>query len=117
MEAHYELSLVDWQKVIRELYHYLNKEKYKHKTTSLETPFRKTLFDHRNGLASTITYNFTRKVNIFSSHKFTLHIPDQTKFHSGDIRYEASKWYGINFWWVIRMKLLGKGGIESTKLS
>ena len=51
-----------------------------------------------------------------SNHNFPLHLPQQTKHHSGDSRYNALIWYSINIQWVFGMQQIGGGGRESTKL-
>ena len=51
---------------------------------------------------------------IVSNHQLTLHIPEQTNHHSEDVLYELSKCYSIKLWWVLKMKLIGGGGREST---
>ena len=46
---------------------------------------------------------------------FFLHLPHQTKHHSGDPRYTALKWYIINFQWVFGMQLIRGEERESIK--
>ena len=71
-----------------------------------------------NGLACTIDFKCNRKkqYKCLSNHHFPLHLPEKTKHHSSDPRYDALKWYSINFQWFLCMQLIGGGGIESTKL-
>ena len=44
------------------------------------------------------------------NHHFPLHLPQQTKHHSGYPQYAASKWCSINFQWVFGMQLIAGGG-------
>ena len=76
-----------------------------------------SISDHRNGLASTIEFMCNRKKQDkrLNNHNFPLHLPQKTKHHSVDPRYEADKWYSINFQSVFGMQLIGQGG-GSTKL-
>ena len=71
-------------------------------------------FDQRNGLDSTTMWNYSRNKQgkIFSNHKFPIYIPEQTKNHYGDIRYEASKWYHIIIRCVFGMQLISGCGRE-----
>ena len=77
-----------------------------------------SISEHSNGLASTIEYRCDKKKQDKrqSNHHFPLHLPQQTKHHSGDNQYAALIWYYINFQWVFGMQLIGGGGRESTKL-
>ena len=51
-----------------------------------------------------------------NNNNFPLHLPHQTKNHSGYPRYAASIWYSIHFQWVFRMQLIeyGRGGITKS---
>ena len=73
-----------------------------------------SISEHSNGLASTIEFKCNKKKQEkrLSNH----HLPQQTKHHSGDSRYNELIWYSINFQWVFRMQLIGGGERESTKL-
>ena len=57
------------------------------------------IYEHRNGLASTIDFMCNRKKQDkrLRKHHFPLHLPQQTKYPSGETRYAALKWYSINF--------------------
>ena len=73
---------------------------------------------HRNGLASAIEFkcNSKKQYKCLNNHHFPLHLPHQTKHHSGDPRYAASKWYSINLQLVFRTHIIGGGGRSSTKI-
>ena len=118
VEAYYELSLVGEHKGIRQLHHDSKNKKAKCQTTFDETYFSVTFSENSNGVASTIICTFSRNKQdkCLSIHQFHIHIPEKTKHHSGDIRYEASKWCGVNLWWIFGMQLIGGGGRESTQL-
>ena len=77
-----------------------------------------SISEHSNGLASTIDFKCNRKKQdkSLSNHIFPLHLPQQTKHHSGETRYGALKWYSINFHWVFGMQLSRGRGVESTEL-
>ena len=77
-----------------------------------------SIYKHSNGLASTIECRCDKKKQDkrLNSHHFPLHLPQQTKHHSGDSRYNALIWYSINFQWVFGMQLIRGGGRESTNL-
>ena len=77
-----------------------------------------SIYEHRNGLASTIEFRYNRKKQdkLLSNHNFSLHIFQQKIHHSGDQRYSASKWYSINFQWVLGMQTIRWGRRESTEL-
>ena len=108
----------DEQKGVRELYDDFNKQGYKRETTSHQDSFSMCVSEHRNGLASTIECKCDKKKKdkCLSNHHFPLHLPQQTKHHSGETQYSALIWYSINFQWVFGMQLVGGGGRESTKI-
>ena len=87
-------------------------------TTYHETSFGMNFSEHINGISSSTVWNISsnKQDKCYCNHQFTLHIHEQTKNHYGEIRYEASKWYGINFWWVFGIKIMGRGGREFTNL-
>ena len=51
-----------------------------------------------------------------SNHHFPLHLPQQTKHHTGETQYAALIWYSINFQWFFRIQIIRGRGRESTKL-
>ena len=71
-----------------------------------------SIYEHSNGLASTIEFRCNRKKQDkrLRNHHFPLHLPHQTKHHSGETRYAALKWYSIKFQWVFVMQIIGWGG-------
>ena len=97
---------------MRQLHHDLNKQKSNLQTSYHEDSFRMNFSDHSNGLASTITCNFgsNKQDKHYYNHQLPLCIPRQSKHHSGEFQYEASKWYGINFQWDFGMQRIGGGG-------
>ena len=102
---------------VRELHEDFNKKTYNRKTTSNQDSLCMSISEHRNGLASTIEFKCNKKKQDkrLNNHHFTLHIPQQTKYHSTETRYTVLIWYSINFQWVLGMQLIGGGGRESTK--
>ena len=77
-----------------------------------------SISEHINGLASTIEFKCNKKKQDkrLSNHHFPLRLPQQTRHHYGEPRYNALIWYSINFQWVFGMQLIGCGGRESTNL-
>ena len=77
-----------------------------------------SISEHSNGLASTIECKCDKKKQdkYLSNHHFPLHLPQKTKHHYCETRYAELTWYSINFQWVFGIQLIGRGGIESTKL-
>ena len=87
--------------------------------------FCMSIYKHSNGLDFTIKFRCNRKKQDkrLISHNFPLHLPQQTKHHSDETRYAASKWYSINWKWFFRIHIIGGvgggvnkdlGGAEST---
>ena len=72
----------------------LKKQTYNRQTTYHQYSFCE-IFEHSNGLASTISFKCNREKHDkrLVSHQFNLHTPQQTINPSGDLRYRASKWY------------------------
>ena len=118
VEAYYKLTSTYEQKGIRKLFHDFSKQKSNHQTSYHYDHLRMTFSEHINGLSFTITFNCGRKKQdkLYSKHQFILHIPQQSKHNSGEFHYEASKWYNINFQWVLGMQLIGAEGREYKKL-
>ena len=77
-----------------------------------EDSFSMTFYEHSSSLAFTIMCNYGRNKQDkhYHNHQFPLHIPQQSKHNSGEFRYEASKWYIINFQWVFRVQIIGGRG-------
>ena len=77
-----------------------------------------SISEHSNGIYSTIEFKCNKKKQDkrLSNHHFTLHLPQQTKYHSCEPRYTALIWYSINFQWNFGKQIIGGGGRESTKL-
>ena len=71
-----------------------------------------SISEHSNGLAYTIEFKCDKKKQDkrLSNHHFHIHLPQQTKHHSGETQYAALIWHYINFQWVFRMQLIGGGG-------
>ena len=117
VEYYFQLTPSDEQKGIRELHQDFKKQTYNRQTNSHHYSFCE-IFEHSNGIASTIYFKCNRKKHDkrLINHQFNLHTPQQTINHSGDLRYRASNWYSINFQWVFGMQIIGGGGRESTKL-
>ena len=118
VEAYFQLTPPNEQKVVRELYEDFNKQTYNRQTTSHQDSFCMSISEHSNDLASTLDFKYNKKKQYkrLSNHHFPLHLPQQTKYHSCEPRYAALIWYSINFQWVFGMQLIGGGGRESTKL-
>ena len=95
VEAYFQLTPSDEQKGIRELHEDFNKQTYNGQKTYHQDLFCVSIFEHRNGLASTIEFKCNREKQYkrLSNHHFPLHLPFQTKHHSRDNRYAALKWY------------------------
>ena len=94
VEDYLQLTPSDEQKGVRELHEDFNKQTYNRQTTSNQDSFCMSIFDQRNGLASTIDFKCNKKKqdNCLSNHSFTLHLPEKTKHHSSETRYTAMKW-------------------------
>ena len=76
------------------------------------------IYGHINGLASTIEFKRNRKKQYRHprNYNFPLYLPQKTKHNSIETFHAASKWYVINFQWVLGIYLMGGGGDrESTK--
>ena len=76
------------QKGVRKLHQYF-KKKLLCQTTYHQDLFCMYISEHSNGLSSTIEFRCNRKKQDkhVSNHHFPLHLPQQTKDHSGDPRY------------------------------
>ena len=109
VEAYFQLTPSDEQKGIRELHQEFKKQTHNRQTTSHKDSFCMSISEHSNGLSSVIEFKCNRgKQNKrLSNHHFPLHLPQQTKHHSGETRYATLKWYSINFQWVFGMQLIG----------
>ena len=70
-----------------------------------------SISEHSNGVASTIDIECNREKQDkrLNNHHFPLHLPQQTKHHSGETHYAALKWYSIKFQWIFGMQLIGGG--------
>ena len=75
--------------------------------------FQNNISEHRTGIASTInqTCGTSRQYKFPSNFQLPIHIPDKTKYQYGDIYYEASKRYDLNFWRIFEMYLIGGSGM------
>ena len=98
VEAYYDINMVYKQKGIRQLHHEFNKQKSNRQKTYHEDSFRMNFSEHIDALASTIVFNWGRNKQdkSYYKHQFSLHIPQQSKYCSGEFLYEASNWYIIN---------------------
>ena len=83
IEAYFQLTPPDEQKVVRELYEDSNKQTYKHQTTSNQDSLFISISEHNNDLDSTIEFNCNKKKQYkrLSNHHFPLRLPQQTKNH------------------------------------
>ena len=61
VEAYFQLTPSDEQKVVRELYEDFNKQTYNRQTTSHEDSFCMSISEHSNGLALTIEFKCNKK--------------------------------------------------------
>ena len=86
MGVDFELYFSNKYKVIMELDHDFNNQKYKRKK-SCENHFRTNFSEHRNCLSSTITCTCigNKQYKHFSNHEFTLRVPEKTNHHSKDV--------------------------------
>ena len=118
VEGYFQLKPPDEQKRVREIYDDFNKQGYNRQTTSHQDSFSMCISEHSNGLASAIECKCDKKKQgkRQNNHHFPLRLPQQTKHHSSDSRYNELIWYSINVQWVFGMQLIGGGGKESTKL-
>ena len=98
VEAYFQLTPPDKQKGVRELYEDFKKKTYNRQTTSHQDSFCMSISEHSNGLASTIECRWDKKKQDkrLNNHHFPLHLPQQTKHHSGETQYAALIWYSIN---------------------
>ena len=85
---------------------------------SHQDSFSMSISNHRNDIACTVEFRWNRGNlgKCLINHHFPLHLPQQIKYHSGDSRYAASNCHSINLQSVVRVYLIGRRGIESTKL-
>ena len=109
VEACFQITPSDEQKGIRELHEDFNKQTYTHQTTSHQDLLCMYIYEHSNGLASTIDFKCNRKKQDkrLNNHHFPLRLPQQTIHHSGDARYTAINWCIMNLQWVFGMHLIG----------
>ena len=93
VEAYFRLTPSDEQKGIRELHEDFKKQTYNRQKTSHWDSLCMSICEHSNGLASTIDFKCNRKKQDkrLSIYHFPLHLPQQTKYHSGNPRHAASK--------------------------
>ena len=112
VEAYFQLTPSDVQKGITELHEDSKKQTYNRQTVSCQDSFYMSIYEHINGLASTIDLKCNRRKQDkrLRNHHFPLHLPQQTKHNSGDPRYAELKWYSINFQLVFGMQLIVGGG-------
>ena len=84
VEAYFQLTPPDEQKVERELYENNNKQTYNRQTTYHKDSFCVSISEHNNGLDSTIEFNCNKKKQYkrLSNHHFPLRLLQQTKHHS-----------------------------------
>ena len=89
VEAYFQLTPPDEQKILMELHEDFNKLTYNRQTNSHQDSFCMSISKHSNGLASTIEFkcNKKKKDKRLSNHNFILHLPQQTKHHSCEPRY------------------------------
>ena len=105
VEAYIWLSLAGQHKEVRQIRHYL-----KNKSLNVKKLFMKflsMLISLRTVIVK-LSPSYSLVVGINST-LLSLHIPYQTKHHSGYILYEASKCYRITFLWFYRMQLIYGG--------
>ena len=82
------------KKGVREIHEDFNKQTYNRQTTYHQDSFCMSISEHSNVLASTIEFKSNKKKQEkhLSNHHFPLHLPQQTKHHSGETQYVALKW-------------------------
>ena len=61
VEAYFQLTPSDEQKVVRELYEDFNKQTYNRQTTSCQDSFCMTISEHSNGIYATIEFKCNKK--------------------------------------------------------
>ena len=112
VEAYFQLTPSDEHKGIKEPHEDFNKQGYNRQSTSHQDSFCMSISEHSNGLSSTVGCRCDKKKQDkrLNNHHFPLHLPQKTKYHSGDPRYAAYKWYSIKFQWVFGLKIIGGGG-------
>ena len=95
VEAYFQLTPPDEQKVEREFYENYNKQIYNRQTTYHQDSLCMSISKHSNGLDSTIDFKCNRKKQDkrLSNHHSTLHPPEKTKHHSSETCYAELKWY------------------------
>ena len=83
VEAYFQLTLPDKQKVVKELYEDFNKQTYNRQTTSHQDSFCMSISEHSNGIDSTIDFkcNNKKQYKQLNKHHFPLPLPQQTKNH------------------------------------
>ena len=99
VEAYFQLTPPDEQKVERKLYENYDKQTYNRQTTSHQDSFCMSISEHSNGLAYTIDFkcNKIKQNKRLINHHFPLHLPQQTRRHSCEPGYAALVWYSISF--------------------
>ena len=86
VDTYFQLTPSDEQKGIRDLHQDFKKQTPNNQIFSHQDLFCMNIYKHSNGISSTIDFrcNRRKKDKRLSNHNLPLHLPQQTKHHSGD---------------------------------